>query len=188
MHAKIAHRFLAALLLLGRPAHALTLLTVPSARRATAAAATTIRLQQQPPPPDEGAEVRPDALSIGEKVSRGVKDTWVNPGYWNRQYVSAAHVSNNVPNGSRVLELGKDAKNLHYLREPTAVTLIVPPSNVAVEEGPIRGAAAKLNTPFSLYTERPLDTIPINPATFDAALCFDMLDGAPAQVLIPLPS
>lgn len=42
-------------------------------------------------------------------------------------------------------------------------------------------AAAKLNVPFSLYTETALDTIPIQPGSFSAALCFDMLDGAPEQ-------
>eukprot|EP00966_Prymnesium_polylepis_P061771 1433736-Prymnesium_polylepis.1 len=59
------------------------------------------------------------------------------------------------------------------------MTLIVPPSNQNIEEGPLREAAAKLNVPFVLYTERALDTIPIQPLSYDAAICMDMLDGAP---------
>lgn len=62
------------------------------------------------------------------------------------------------------------------------MTLIIPPSKLFVEEGPIREAAVKLKVPFSLYTEKPLDTIPLTAASFDAALLFDMLDGAPQQV------
>ena len=94
--------------------------------------------------------------------------------------MTASHVANNVPRGSRVLELGKDAKNLYYLTEPAAATLVIPPSSDRVKEGPIREAAAKLNlSSFALYTERPLDALPIRPASFDAALCADMLDGAP---------
>ena len=41
--------------------------------------------------------------------------------------------------------------------------------------------AAKLNVPFTLWTGKPLDEIPLRPGAFDAALCFDMLDGAPEQ-------
>lgn len=126
-------------------------------------------------------DVSPDQLSVGEKVQRGVSKSWVNPAYWNRQFVQASHISNNVPNASRVLELGKDAKNLYYLNSPASCTLIVPPSNIEVKEGPIREAAAKLGVPFMLFTEQALDTIPLRPSTFDAALCFDMLDSAPEQ-------
>eukprot|EP00967_Tisochrysis_lutea_P023839 scaffold27386_cov28-Tisochrysis_lutea.AAC.5 len=123
-----------------------------------------------------------EKLSIGERIGQGTKNSWVNPAYWNRQFVTASHIANNVPNGSNVLELGKDAKNLYYLNEPSSVTLIVPPSNIVVQEGPIREAAAKLKVPFSLFTEKPLDTIPLIAGSFDAALIFDMLDGAPEQV------
>jgi hypothetical protein len=122
-----------------------------------------------------------EKLSIGERIGQGTKNSWVNPAYWNRQFVTASHIANNIPNGSNVLELGKDAKNLYYVTQPKAMTLIVPPSNLVVREGPIREAAAKLNVPFSLYTEKPLDTIPLTPGSFDAAIIFDMLDGAPQQ-------
>ena len=44
-----------------------------------------------------------------------------------------------------------------------------------------RQAAAKMNVPLSLYSETALDTIPIQAGSFSAALCFDMLDGAPEQ-------
>ena len=98
---------------------------------------------------------------------------------WNRQFVTASHITNNVPADSAVIELGKDAKNLYYINKPKAVTLIVPPSNQDIQEGPLREAAAKLDVPFILYTERALDTIPIQPLSCDAALCMDMLDGAP---------
>ncbi|KAL1504605.1 hypothetical protein AB1Y20_008389 [Prymnesium parvum] len=122
---------------------------------------------------------RGELLSTGEKISRGMASSWVNPAYWKRQYVTASHITKNVPPASRVLELGKDAKNLYYISKPKAVTLIVPPSNQKAQEGPIREAAAKLNVPFILHTDRPLDTIPIPSKTFDAALCMEMLDGAP---------
>ena len=125
---------------------------------------------------------RGEELSIGEKVQRGLGSSWANPAYWNRQFVSASHIANNVPNGSSVLELGKDAKNLYYLNSPGSATLVIPPSNVKVEEGPIREAAAKLGVPFALYTERALDDLPIKPMSFDAALCFDMLADAPQEV------
>ena len=42
-------------------------------------------------------------------------------------------------------------------------------------------AAAKMEVPLSLYSETALDTIPIQPGSYSAALCFDMLDGAPEQ-------
>ena len=126
-------------------------------------------------------DVSPEKLSVGEKVQAGISQSWVNPAYWSRQFVQASHISNNVPNASRVVELGKDAKNLYYLNAPAACTLIVPPSNAKIEEGPIREAAAKLNVPFTLWTGKPLDEIPLRPGAFDAALCFDMLDGAPEQ-------
>ena len=122
-----------------------------------------------------------DKLSIGERIGQGTKNSWVNPAYWNRQFVTASHIANNVPNGSTVLELGKDAKNLYYVPSPEAMTLVVPPSNLIVEQGPIREAAAKLRVPFSLFTETPLDAVPLTAASFDAALLFDMLDGAPEQ-------
>ena len=95
--------------------------------------------------------------------------------------MTASHIANNVRAGARVLELGKDAKNLYYLNEPKSLTLVVPPANAAVREGPIREAAAKLGVPFSLYTNTPLDGVPVGRNCFDAALCFDMLDGAPEQ-------
>ena len=120
-------------------------------------------------------------LSFKEKLDKAMKESAVNPAYWNRQFVTASHVSNNVPKGSTVLELGKDAKNLYYLDGAESATLIIPPSNQKITEGPIREAAAKLNLPFSLFTEQALDTIPIQTNSFDAALCFDMLDGAPEQ-------
>jgi ubiquinone/menaquinone biosynthesis C-methylase UbiE len=126
-------------------------------------------------------DVDPNQLDLGEQVQAGLSKSWVNPAYWNRQFVVASHVANNVPNGSVVLELGKDAKHLYYLNSPKAATLVVPPSNQKVAEGPIREAAVKLGVPFSLYTETPLDTLPLQPNSFDAALIFDMLDGAPEQ-------
>lgn len=126
-----------------------------------------------------------EKLSIGERIGQGTKNSWVNPAYWNRQFVTASHIANNVPNGSNVLELGKDAKNLYYVNQPKAMTLIVPPSNLVVQEGPIREAAAKLKVPFSLFTEKPLDTIPLAAGSFDAAIIFDMLDGAPQQASRP---
>ena len=110
---------------------------------------------------EEQGATNPEKLSVGEKVQSGVSKSWVNPAYWSRQFVQASHISNNVPNSSRVLELGKDAKNLYYLNSPEQCTLIVPPSNANVKEGPIREAAAKLDVPFVLYTEQPLDNIPI---------------------------
>lgn len=129
-----------------------------------------------------------EKLNIGERIGQGTKNSWVNPAYWNRQFVTASHIANNVPNGSVVLELGKDAKNLYYVNQPKAMTLIVPPSNLVVQEGPIREAAAKLNVPFSLFTEKPLDTIPLTAGSFDAAIIFDMLDGAPQQASGTLPT
>jgi len=99
-----------------------------------------------------------------------------------RQYVTASHISNNIPTGSKCVELGKDAKNLYYISSPASCTLIVPPSNFEVKEAPIREAAAKLGTNFTLYTNRALDDIPIQPSSFDAALCFDMLQAAPRDV------
>ena len=123
-----------------------------------------------------------DELTMGEKVKRGVGSSWVNPAYWNRQFITASHIANNVPNGSSVLELGKDAKNLYYLNSPGSATLVIPPSNQKTEEGPIREAAAKLGVPFALYTERALDDLPISPSSFDAAMCFDMLASAPREV------
>ena len=81
-------------------------------------------------------------LSVGERIQRGTSSSWVNPAYWNRQFVTASHITNNVPEGSAVIELGKDAKNLYYVNEPESMTLIVPPSNQNIEEGPLREAAA----------------------------------------------
>ena len=83
-------------------------------------------------------------LSFKEKLDKAMKESAVNPAYWNRQFVTASHVSNNVPKGSTVLELGKDAKNLYYLDGAESATLIIPPSNQKITEGPIREAAAKL--------------------------------------------
>ena len=126
-------------------------------------------------------EATPEKLGLGEQVQRGVGGSWANPAYWSRQFVQASHISNNVPNNSNVIELGKDPKNLYYLNSPASCTLIVPPSNANVKEGPLREAAAKLGVPFTLFTEQPLDTLPIRTNSFDAALCMDMLDGAPQQ-------
>jgi len=122
-----------------------------------------------------------DELSYKEKLEKAIKESGVNPAYWNRQFITASHIANNVPKGSVVLELGKDAKNLYYLTEPESATLIIPPSTQKINEGPIREAAAKMNLPLALYTETALDTIAIRPGTYSAALCFDMLDGAPEQ-------
>lgn len=118
-------------------------------------------------------------LSTGEKIGLAASTSWINPAYWNRQFVTASHITNNVKAGSNVIELGKDSKNLYYVTGPKAVTLIIPPSNKKVQEGPIREAAVKRNVPLILYTERALDTLPIPPMSFDAALCMDMLNGAP---------
>ena len=128
-------------------------------------------------------DVSPDQLSVSEQVGRGVSKSWANPAYWSRQFVTAQHIANNVANNSKVLELGKDAKNLYYINSPGACTLIVPPSNFDVKEGPIREAAVKLNVPFTLFTDQALDTVPIVPNSFDAALCFDMLDTAPENAV-----
>ena len=128
-------------------------------------------------------DVSPEKLSVSEQVSKGVSKSWVNPAYWSRQFVTAQHIANNVPNNSKVLELGKDAKNLYYLNSPGACTLIVPPSNYEIKEGPIREAAVKLDVPFTLWTNKALDTIPLTQQSFDAALCFDMLDAAPEQAV-----
>ena len=140
-------------------------------------AASSLRMEEAAKTEDGGL------LSVGEKVGKGLGGSWANPMYWNRQFVTASHISNNIPPNSKVIELGKDSKNLYYLSNSSAVTLIVPPSNVEVSEGPLREAAANLNLDFVLYTERALDTIPILPKTFDAALCCDMLDGAPEQAV-----
>ena len=104
-------------------------------------------------------DVDTSKLTVGEKVSLGTSKSWANPAYWSRQFVTAQHITNNVPSGSTVLELGKDVKNLYYLQSPTECTLIVPPSNYEIKEGPLREAAAKLGVPFNLYTDRPLDTL-----------------------------
>ena len=78
---------------------------------------------------------------------------WINPVYWNRQYIGAAHVSNNVAGGSRVIELGSDAKTLYYLTSPAGVTII---STLPFkQEAPLREAAAKLNIPLDLYSASP---------------------------------
>ena len=115
------------------------------------------------------SDVDPNKLSIGEQVQKGLGKSWANPAYWSRQFVTAQHIANNVPNNSKVLELGKDARNLYYLNSPGACTLVVPPSNFDVKEGPIREAAAKLNlSSFILHTNRPLDAIPLPPNSFDA--------------------
>ena len=50
-------------------------------------------------------DIDPDKLTMGEQVQRGTKNSWVNPAYWNRQFVQASHIANNVPNGSRVIEV-----------------------------------------------------------------------------------
>ncbi len=147
---------------------ALSFLALPVPRRTpTAAVRRTSRLTLNAEPPDPSpsvpgapsfeqfkkmmqTDVSPEKLSVGEKVQQGISKSWANPAYWSRQFVQASHISNNVPNASRVVELGKDAKNLYYLNAPAACTLIVPPSNMEIKEGPIREAAAKLGVPFTL--------------------------------------
>ena len=75
-----------------------------------------------------------DELSYKEKLEKAIKESGVNPAYWNRQFITASHIANNVPKGSVVLELGKDAKNLYYLTEPESATLIIPPSTQKINE------------------------------------------------------
>ena len=77
------------------------------------------------------SDVDPNKLSIGEQVQKGLGKSWANPAYWSRQFVTAQHIANNVRNNSKVLELGKDARNLYYLNSPGACTLVVPPSIMA---------------------------------------------------------
>ena len=48
-----------------------------------------------------------DELSYKEKLEKAIKESGVNPAYWNRQFITASHIANNVPKGSIVLELGK---------------------------------------------------------------------------------
>ena len=83
-----------------------------------------------------------DELSFTEKLETAMKESGANPAYWNRQFITASHIANNVPKGSVVLELGKDAKNLYYLSEPESATLIIPPSTQKINEGPIREVCA----------------------------------------------
>ena len=90
-----------------------------------------------------GEKLNPgDKLSFTEKLDQAMKESGANPAYWNRQFITASHIANNVPKGSVVLELGKDAKNLYYLSEPEAATLIIPPSTQKITEGPIREVRA----------------------------------------------
>ena len=48
-----------------------------------------------------------DELSFTEKLETAMKESGANPAYWNRQFITASHIANNVPKGSIVLELGK---------------------------------------------------------------------------------
>ena len=90
-----------------------------------------------------GEKLNPgDKLSFTEKLDQAMKESGANPAYWNRQFITASHIANNVPKGSVVLELGKDAKNLYYLSEPESATLIIPPSTQKINEGPIREVCA----------------------------------------------
>ena len=90
-----------------------------------------------------GEKLNPgDKLSFTEKLDQAMKESGANPAYWNRQFITASHIANNVPKGSVVLELGKDAKNLYYLSEPESATLIIPPSTQKITEGPIREVCA----------------------------------------------
>ena len=86
----------------------------------------------------------PKPLTVGERVQAGMSKSWVNPTYWSREFVTASHITNNIPAGSKCIILGKDAKNLYYINTPAKVTLIIPPSNSEVKETPIYQAAAKL--------------------------------------------
>ena len=69
---------------------------------------------------------RVEKLSVGERISKGTKNRWINPAYWNRQFVTASHIANNVPNGSNVLELGKDATNLSAPLSDSVAKKILP--------------------------------------------------------------
>ena len=122
-------------------------------------------------------DVDPSKLSMGEQVQRGVSKSWANPAYWSRQFVTAQHISNNVPEGSRVLELGKDAKNLYYIKDPAEIAFVAP--SLQGGEGPIREAAAKLSIPKFSVQIGPLDGMQLRAGGYDAVLCVDMLRGAP---------
>ena len=102
---------------------------------------------------------------------------WLNPLYWRDAYVSAGHVLRNVEPGARVLELGKDAKNLYYIKDPAEVAFVAP--SLQGGEGPIREAAAKLSIPNFSVQIGPLDGMQLRAGGYDAVLCVDMLRGAP---------
>ena len=102
---------------------------------------------------------------------------WLKPAYWRQTYVTAQHVTNNVPRGSRIVELGKDAKaraarSMQRARiratararprlTPTAFNIaqslyyLTEPADVTLisptplQEPPIREAAAKARAPDS---------------------------------------
>ena len=101
---------------------------------------------------------------------------WLNPLYWRDAYVSAGHVLRNVEPGARVLELGKDAKNLYYIKDPAEVAFVAP--SLQGGEGPIREAAAKLSIPKFSVQIGPLDGMQLRAGGYDAVLCVDMLRGA----------
>ena len=101
---------------------------------------------------------------------------WLNPLYWRDAYVSAGHVLRNVEPGARVLELGKDAKNLYYIKDPAEVAFVAP--SLQGGEGPIREAAAKLSIPNFSVQIGPLDGMQLRAGGYDAVLCVDMLRGA----------
>eukprot|EP00965_Chrysotila_dentata_P242946 6205146-Pleurochrysis_carterae.AAC.2 len=102
--------------------------------------------------------------------------SWLNPGYWKMEFVKAQHITNNVPAGSEVLELGSDAKNIYYLKSPSAVTLI---SETPLQEPPIREAAAKLSIPLSIL-QGELSSLQLRASGYDAALCMQQLERVPA--------
>ena len=79
--------------------------------------------------------------------------------------------------GARVLELGKDAKNLYYIKDPAEVAFVAP--SLQGGEGPIREAAAKLSIPKFSVQIGPLDGMQLRAGGYDAVLCVDMLRGAP---------
>ena len=91
---------------------------------------------------------------------------WLNPLYWRDAYVSAGHVLRNVEPGARVLELGKDAKNLYYIKDPAEVAFVAP--SLQGGEGPIREAAAKLSIPKFSVQIGPLDGMQLRAGGYDA--------------------
>ena len=130
------------------------------------------------------SDVDPNKLSIGEQVQKGLGKSWANPAYWSRQFVTAPSTLRTTRRIIQGLGARQGRAQPLLSQQPGRVHLGRPAVEFDVKEGPIREAAAKLNlSSFILHTNRPLDAIPLPPNSFDAALCFDMLDAAPEQAV-----